>query len=264
MQINANGISIHYQIDGPENAPWLTMSHSLAANLDMWEWQMPALTEHFRVLRYDTRGHGQTDAPDNDYSLKLLTDDLFGLLYALGIEKTHYVGLSMGGMIGQTAALYTQEKFLSLSLCDTSSHIPPSAHSTWLKRIDLARAQGMSALVDGTIDRWFSSTYQQNFPVEVNKIREMILATPVAGFCGCAHAIMGLNVTQDISAITLPTLVLVGEDDPGTPVSAHEVIHNRIGGSQFDILPNALHFSNVEQDDAFNQALLSFLTEHTN
>ena len=264
MQISANGLSIHYQIDGPDNAPWLTMSHSLAANLHMWEWQMPMLTKHFRVLRYDTRGHGQTDAPAGEYSLPMLANDLLGLLDALSIEETHYVGLSMGGMVGQTAALSAPERFLSLSLCDTSSQIPPAAHDTWLERIALARDGGMRAMVDGTIDRWFSSAYQKSNSADVDKIRAMILATPVAGFCGCAHAIMGLNVTQAISAITLPTLVLVGEDDPGTPVAAHEVIHNQIDGSQFVILPNALHFSNVEQQDAFNQALLSFLNEQAN
>ena len=124
MQLTANGISIHYRLDGPEDGPMVTMSHSLAANLHMWEWQMPALTQRYRVLRFDTRGHGQTDAPEGDYSLDLLADDLFGLLDGLGVETTHYVGLSMGGMIGQLAALKDQSRFASLALCDTSSQVP--------------------------------------------------------------------------------------------------------------------------------------------
>ena len=264
MQASANGISIHYEVDGPDEAPWLTMSHSLAANVHMWEWQLPVLTQKFRVLRYDTRGHGETDAPEGEYTLEVLASDLFGLLETLGIEKTHYVGLSMGGMIGQVAALISPEKFLSLSLCDTSSQIPAAAHPTWRGRISLAGNESMTALVDGTIDRWLSGAFQKNAPTEVDKIRAMIVATPVAGFCGCAHAIMGLNVTDAISAITLPTLVMVGEDDPGTPVAAHQVIHEKIAGSRLVILPNALHFSNVEQQDAFNHALLSFLDEQIN
>lgn len=263
MQVSANGITIHYEIDGRDDAPWLTMSHSLAANLHMWEWQMPLLTKRFRVLRYDTRGHGDTEAPEGEYDLQTLADDLFALLDALEIDKTHYVGLSMGGMIGQTAALISPQRFLSLSLCDTSSQIPPAAHPTWRERIALARSEGMTALADDTIDRWFSAAYQKNAGSQVDKIRAMIVATPVAGFCGCAHAIMRLNVTAKLSAIAIPTLVLVGEDDPGTPVAAHEVIHEQIAGSQLVILANALHFSNVEQQHAFNTALLSFLDQQT-
>ena len=264
MHTSANGISIHYEVDGPEDAPWVTMSHSLAANLHMWEWQMPELTKSYRVLRYDTRGHGETDAPEGEYTLETLAGDLFALLDALGIAKTHYVGLSMGGMIGQSAALMSQERFLSLSLCDTSSQIPTAAHATWQDRIATARGQGMAALVDGTIDRWFSDTYQKGSKSEVDKVRAMILATPVNGYCGCSHAIMQLNVTERISAITVPTLVLVGEDDPGTPVAAHQVIHEQIQGSRFVVLPSALHFSNVEQQDEFNQTLLSFLNQPPN
>lgn len=264
MHTTANRISIHYEVDGPEDAPWITMSHSLAANLHMWEWQMPVLTKRYRVLRYDTRGHGGTDAPEGEYNLETLAGDLFGLLDALGIDRTHYVGLSMGGMIGQTAALMSQDRFTSLSLCDTSSQIPAAAHATWRERIGTARNDGMQALVDGTIDRWFSDTYQKSSKSQVDKIRAMILATPVNGYCGCSHAIMHLDVTERISAITLPTLIVVGEDDPGTPVAAHQVIHDKIGGSRFVVLPSALHFSNVEQQDAFNQALLSFLNEQPN
>ena len=153
MRVDANGISINYRFDGPESAPIVTMSHSLAANLDMWQWQMPALAA-YRVLRYDTRGHGGTDAPGGEYSLDMLADDLFALLDALGIGNTHYVGLSMGGMIGQTAALKDQSRFRTLSLCDTSSRIPPEAGPVWEERVATARGQGMEALVDSTIERW--------------------------------------------------------------------------------------------------------------
>ena len=194
----------------------------------------------------------------------MLAGDLFALLDALEVGKTHYVGLSMGGMIGQAAALISQDRFISLSLCDTSSQIPVAAHPTWQERIRTARSDGMTALVDSTIERWFSQAFQESSVAEVDKIRAMILATPVAGFCGCAKAIMGLDVTDKISAITRPTLVLVGEDDPGTPVAAHEVIRDRIAGSRMVVLPHALHFSNVEQQDAFNDTLLAFLNEHSN
>ena len=198
MQIEANGISVHYSIDGPENGPVVVLSHSLAANFAMWDWQMPVLSP-YRVVRYDTRGHGGTDAPVDDYTLDLLADDLFALLDALDLGPVHYVGLSMGGMIGQTAAIKDQSRFLSLSLCDTSSAVPEALRGTWKDRIGAARSSGMESLVDGTIDRWFSADYQTRSSAEVDKVRDMIRATPVEGYCGCCHAIMGLNVTDRLT-----------------------------------------------------------------
>ena len=261
MRVDANGISIHYRFDGPESAPLVTMSHSLAASLDMWQWQMPALSE-YRVLRYDTRGHGGTDAPAGEYSLNMLADDLIALLDALGIETTHYVGLSMGGMIGQTAALRDQSRFRTLALCDTSSRIPSEARPVWDERIATAREQGMEALVESTIERWFSKGYCERQAAEVDKVREMIRTTSVDGYCGCCAAIARLDLTDRISAIERPVLLIVGEEDPGTPVAAHEVIRDRIAGSELVVLPEALHFSNVERQADFNRALVDFLSRH--
>ena len=190
MRIDANGISIHYSIEGPDDGPVVVLSHSLAANLAMWDWQMPVL-EDFRVVRYDTRGHGGTDAPAGEYTLEMLADDLFGFLDALNLDTVHYVGLSMGGMIGQTAALKDQSRFLSLGLCDTSSVVPLAGKEAWTERIAVARAEGMEAVMPSTIERWFSPEYQKNESGEVDKIREMIRSRPVDGFCGCCHAIMG-------------------------------------------------------------------------
>ena len=258
MRVDANGISINYRLDGPESAPLVTMSHSLAASLDMWQWQMPALAE-YRVLRYDTRGHGGTDAPAGEYSLDMLADDLFALLDALGIEATHYVGLSMGGMIGQTAALEDQSRFRTLSLCDTSSRIPPEAGPVWEERIATAREQGMEALVESTVERWFSEGYRERAPAEVDKVRNMIRTTSIDGYCGCCAAIARLDLTDRISVIEQPVLLIVGEEDPGTPVAAHEAIRDQIAGSELIVLPEALHFSNVERQADFNRALVGFL-----
>src|SRR5438874_3123175 len=142
MKVTANGINLNYTLDGPANAPVVTMSHSLATDLSMWDPTVPALSG-FRVLRYETRGHGKTDAPKAAYTLDQLADDALALLKALGIAKTHWVGLSMGGMIGQTLALKSPGTFLSLSLCDTSSRIPAEAKSQWADRIKTAESQGM-------------------------------------------------------------------------------------------------------------------------
>ncbi len=262
MRINANGIQLNYEATGPADAPIVVMSHSLAATHAMWNPQMEALKD-YRVLRYDMRGHGDSDAPDMDYSLDMLADDLFGLMDALKIDKAHYIGLSMGGMIGQTAALKDQSRFLSLALCDTSSRIPPEMRGAWDERIADARSGGMEPLVEATMARWFSAEFMENDPETSDWVRDMIRNTKVSGFCGCCRAIQGLDLTDRISAITVPTQMIVGEDDPGTPVSAHEVMHEKIEGSELVVLPNALHFANVEQKDAFNDAYTNFLGRHS-
>ena len=216
-----------------------------------------------RIIRYDMRGHGESDAPAMDYSLEMLADDLFGLMDALEIDQAHYIGLSMGGMIGQTAALKDQSRFLSLSLCDTSSRVPPELRGAWDERIATAQADGMEALLEGTMERWFSAEYMENEPEECDRVRDMIRNTKVSGFSGCCRAIQGLDLTDRISAISVPTQMIVGEDDPGTPVAAHKVMHEKIAGSELVVIPNALHFSNVEQKDAFNNAYIGFLGKHS-
>ena len=261
MKVTANGIEIHYRLDGPAGAPVVVMSHSLAAHVGMWEDQLPILSD-YRVLRYDTRGHGGTDAPEGEYTLGQLAGDLLGLLDALRVEKAHFVGLSMGGMVGQTAALRDPGRFLTLSLCDTSSRVPPEGRALWSERIAAARSGGMESLVASTIDRWFSAGFQAAAPERVERVREMIRATPVAGYCGCCAAIRDLDVTGRLAEIRVPTLLVVGEHDPGTPVAAHEVIRDRIEGARLVVIDDALHFTNVERTDAFNAALGGFLAEH--
>jgi len=259
MQLTANGISMCYEVDGPGDGPVVVLSHSLATNLAMWERQLPALTPRYRVLRYDTRGHGRSAAPAGEYSLELLADDLFCLLDGLGMDQVHLVGLSMGGMIGQVAALRDPGRFASLVLCDTASQVPPAAHPAWRERIDTARSEGLEALVEPTIERWFSDGFQRAAATQVDQVRAMIRATPVTGYCGCAAAIMGLDLSDSLAAIQLPTLVMVGADDPGTPVAGHRLIHQRIVGSELVVIPDALHLCNIEQATRFNAALTGFL-----
>jgi 3-oxoadipate enol-lactonase len=259
MKVTANGISVNYAVEGPANAPVVTMSHSLATDLSMWDPTVPALKDRFRVLRYETRGHGQTEAPKGSYSLEQLADDALALLKALGIARTHWVGLSMGGMIGQTLALKAPEVFLSLSLCDTSSRIPPEAKPQWQDRIKTAETQGMEPLVEPTLARWFTEPFRKSRKDVVDRVARMIRTTPAAGYVGCCHAISALDITDRIGAIKIPTIAIVGEDDPGTPVAAHRVIREKIAGAKLEILKSAAHLSNMEQPDAFNAALTRFL-----
>lgn len=259
MKIRVNDIDVNYVLEGPAGAPTITLSHSLATDLSMWDPQAKALASRYRVLRYDTRGHGGTDAPAGAYSLSQLADDARGLLKALGIARTHWVGLSMGGMIGQTLALSTPETLQSLSLCDTSSRIPTEAQPLWDERIAVAEAKGMDPHVEPTVARWFTPKFVDARPDVVNPVRDMIRRTSARGYAGCCHAIRALDLTDRLSVITLPTLIIVGAQDVGTPVAASKAIQERIKGSELVILDPASHLSNLEQPEAFTQALQKFL-----
>jgi 3-oxoadipate enol-lactonase len=258
MNIEANGITMRYTLEGPAGAPVVTLSHSLATHAGMWDATAPALAS-FRVLRYDTRGHGGTEAPAGPYSLDVLAADALALLEALGIQRTHWVGLSMGGMIGQTIALKRRGALLSLALCDTTSRVPPEARGTWAERIATAEAQGMEPLVEPTIARWFTPDFIRTRPEVVDRVRAMIRETPARGYAGCCHAIAQLDLTDRLGEIGIPTLVVVGEEDQGTPVSAARTIHEHVKGSQLIVLKSASHLSNIEQPEPFNQAVKHFL-----
>ena len=259
MNITVNGISVHYTLEGPASGPVITMSNSLASNLSMWEPQMPVLTSHYRVLRYDTRGHGGTEATAGPYSLDELSEDVRALLRALGITRTHFIGLSMGGMIGQIIAIKYPQMLQSLVLCDTMSRVPTEAKPMWDDRIHTAETGGMEPLVEPTLARWFTEPFRQKGSPILDQVRTMIRSTPPRGYTGCCHAIAALNLTDHLKAITLPTLIIVGEDDPATPVAASHVIHEQVRGSELVILKSAAHLSNLEQPEAFNQALTAFL-----
>ena len=261
MKISANGISMNYTFDGPANAPVVTMSHSLATDFGMWDPTVPALTGRFRVLRYETRGHGKTEAPRGAYSLDQLADDALALLRELGIQKTHWVGLSMGGMIGQALALKAPQVLKSLSLCDTSSRIPPEAKPLWDERVHTAETKGMEPLVEGTLARWLTTPFRERGGEVVERVRGMIRSTNPVGYIGCCQAISSLNLTDRIGVIKSPTLIIVGEEDQGTPVAASRVMNEQIKGSQLAILKSAAHLSNMEQPEAFTQALVGFLSK---
>lgn len=261
MKLEVNGIHINYEISGKEGAKVVVLSHSLSSSMIMWEPQLEVLEPHFQVLRYDMRGHGQSDAPEGAYTLEQLAGDVIGLLDALGLKTVHFVGLSIGGMIGQCLGLNHADRLDRLVLCDTTAVIPTEARQLFVEREQAAREKGMAALVQGTLERWFTPGYLQENPPVVDKIRDQVLATPVAGYTGCSQAILGLNYLDRLSEIHLPTLIMVGEDDPGTPVSASEAMHERIPGSRLEVLPHAAHLSNIEQAQTFNAHLMGFLRE---
>jgi 3-oxoadipate enol-lactonase len=261
QHIQANGINIAYRIDDPTSgaadAPTLILSNSLMSSVDMWNDNMAALTAKYRVVRYDTRGHGQTQVTPGPYSIALLAQDLVGLMDALQIKKAHLVGLSMGGMICQYVGANHPERVLSLGLCDTASEMPP--RSLWDDRFATAKAQGIAGLVDGTIKRWFVADFVASAPAKIDAVRTMILKTPVEGYLGCASAVRDMAQSTMLLKIKAPTLVLVGRDDPACTVDQATVLHRMIAHSSMVILDNAAHLSNIEKPTEFNSALLSFL-----
>ena len=261
MEARVNDTVINFEIEGPEGAPVVTFSHSLATTLDMWELQVLALRDSYRVLRFDTRGHGKSSITPGPYTMERLTADVVGLLDYLDIQRTHFVGLSMGGMIGQIMALLYPQRLQKLILCDTASSVPSEVAPIWIERIRTAETKGMTALAKETLERWLSEDFRRDRPEETKRVRNMIIQTPVPGYVGCSRAISEFDVSRELSKVTVPTLIMVGEKDPGTPVSAAEAIQRQIHGSELVVIPGALHLTNIEAPFIFNQSLLSFLAK---
>lgn len=258
--ISANGIRMCYQLDGPAGAPVVMLSNSLLTDTRMWDRQVEALSAKYRLLRYDTRGHGGTEATSGPYTIDLLATDAIALMDALDIRRAHFVGLSMGGMIAQRVAHDHPDRIGALVLCDTACHLPPA--SAWNDRIALAQSKGTSAFIGPMTERWLTAPFRAAHPELLATMGEIISRTAVDGLVGCASAIRDMNQCDLLGAIRHPTLIVVGEQDVGTPVAAARVLHEGIRGSQLCIIPNAGHLPNIEQTAAFNAALLAFLAAH--
>lgn len=255
-RIEVNGLSMAYELSGPQEAPTVVLSHSLAADRTMWRGQISALGA-YRVLCYDFRGHGATQVTPGPYSINQLAEDTAGLIQALDLAPVHFVGLSLGGMIGQVLGVKHASLLSTLVLCDTASHLAPP--SLWDERIAMALEQGMEALAPATVERWFTAAFRASHGAAVEGIAATIRATPAEGFAGCCGAIRDMDLRGTLAAIAKPTLVMVGADDAATPPSASEAIAGEIAGAQLVILEKAAHLSNVEQAQAFNETLLGFL-----
>jgi 3-oxoadipate enol-lactonase len=261
MKTKVNGITVRYDISG--EGPWLVMSHSLAWDSSMWDPFMPALTKKFKVLRYDTRGHGGSDLTPGPYTLELLAEDAHALLASLGTGAVHWVGLSMGGMVGQTFAVKYPDMIRSMVLADTTSRFPEEAGPQWLSRIKLAETEGMKAIADHLLGRWFTAPFVSAQPDLMQKVSAAIQATPVGGFTACAHAVRQINVTEQLRALKFPALVMVGEFDPGTTPPQARALHEAKPNSELVVIPSAAHMSCTEQPKAFEEHMLKFLTRMT-
>lgn len=259
MIIEANGIRVNCELSGKKQAPAVVLSHSLACSMVMWRPQLDLLESRFQVLRYDTRGHGGSDTPPGPYTMEQLIDDAVAVLDELNLDRVYWVGLSMGGMIGQGLALDHPQRIERLVLADTAAVIPDEAQPLWQERSDDVQRWGMQAVAEATLGRWFTPDYLKENPPGIEQVRQQILDTPVAGYLGCSEAIRRLNYLDRLSAIEAPTLIMVGADDPGTPVAASEAMHAKIKDSSLVVIPDAAHLSNIEQAQYFNDNLIEFL-----
>jgi len=252
----SDGIHLNYEISGPGDAPPLVFSNSLGTNLNMWDGQMAEAERQWRVIRYDQRGHGGSDAPAGDYALDRFGLDVIDLLAALGIEKTAFCGLSMGGMTGLWLALNHPGRFSRMALCNTSAFLPPP--DLWNDRIRAVSEGGMSAIDQAVMERWFTDTFRAAQPDEAERIRQMILTTKPQGYAGCSAAIRDMDQRGAIGAIEMPALIVIGAHDPATPPDHGELIAATITGAQ-SVTLDAAHLSNIEQPEAFNRAVFGFL-----
>lgn len=257
MKVSANGVSIHYAVDG--HGPWLTLAHPLGADLTVWDDLVPALAAHFRVLRYDSRGHGQSDVPHGPYTIGQLAADAAALLNSLEIPSTHFVGISMGGAVAQQLALDAPERIESLTLIDTTSGYDATDAATFRERAAKARHGGMKALADGTMERWLGKRFRKHEPELTERIRHRVAHTDPEGFAASCEALAAFDVRSRLSEIELPTLVLVGENDPSTPPAVARRIAEGIAGARLEIVPDAAHLSIVEQKQLVTNALATFL-----
>jgi 3-oxoadipate enol-lactonase len=251
-----DGCPIHFEIEGRSDAPVLMLSNSLGTNLHMWDDQVAPFTEHFRLLRYDRRGHGQSGAPKGPYSMERLGRDVLAVLDGLKIDKINWCGLSMGGMVGMWLGANAPARINKLILSNTNFHYADKA--PWSDRIKLIQDKGLGALVGPNMERWFTKGFRDRAPDAVARITEEFLKTPVQGYIACCEAIRDMDFTASNPRIAAPTLVIVGTQDPATPPSAGEAIHHQIKGSKLAAL-DAAHISNMERPKEYADTVLGFL-----
>lgn len=253
--VAGDGCRIAYRLDGREGAPVLALSNSLGTAMAMWEPQMAVFSRHFRVLRYDSRGHGRSGAPAGSYSIDRLGRDVVELLDALGIARVSFCGLSKGGMVGQWLGWRAPERLDRLVLANTSACMGPP--EGWDARIRTVLAEGMGAMAEPVLQRWFRPAFLEAAPHAVAPVRAMLLATSPAGYAGCCAAIRDMDQRPLLPLIQAPTLVIAGTHDPATPIDHAEQLAREIPDARLVAL-DAAHLSNVEQPGAFASAVLDF------
>ncbi|OWW22504.1 3-oxoadipate enol-lactonase [Noviherbaspirillum denitrificans] len=255
---SVNGIKLHYQLDGDPSLPVLVLSNSLGTSLSMWDPQIPEFSRHFRVLRYDTRGHGQSEVAPGPYNIATLAADVIALLDHLEIPCAHFCGLSMGGSTFMYLALHYPARVRKLILCNTGAQIGTA--DGWNSRIDIVKREGMTAIAQAVVSRWLTPAYSQQHPEQVATLTNMLLATPAEGYAAACAAVRDNDLRDVIAGISAPTLVIAGTGDVPTPPADGQFMRSHIPGARY-VEFDAAHISNQQQPEAFTRAVVQFLTE---
>lgn len=255
--IDAEGCPIHVEIEGPDHAPVLMLSNSLGTTLAMWDEQVRSFTQHFRLLRYDRRGHGGSGVPKGAYTMERLGRDVLAILDALSLKTINWCGLSMGGMEGVWLGANAGDRVERIVLANTATYYPDK--TIWNERLTMVRAKGVPAFAAPNMERWFTPGFRERSPQVIARIQEMFAATPLDGYLGCGAAVRDMDHRALLGKITAPTLVIAGQHDMATPLEGNEFIKNDIAGAELAVL-DAAHLSNIEQPAAFSDVVLEFLT----
>jgi 3-oxoadipate enol-lactonase len=254
--LESGDAGIHYALEGPSESPVLVFSNSLGANFSMWDAQVSALRKRFRVLRYDTRGHGQSSFTPGPYSIEQLAKDVIALLDALHLDRVHFCGLSMGGMIGMWLGAHASERLNHLVLCNAGAKIGTT--ETWNARIEAVRKNGMTSVASAVVERWFTPAFRQKATGTIANTLKMLEETNPDGYAACCAAVRDFDFREQVSNIRLPTLVISGAHDPATPPADGRFLAHQIPGARYVEL-DAAHLSNLEDRYRFNNELAAFL-----
>jgi 3-oxoadipate enol-lactonase len=250
-------IEVHHAVDGPGSAPTVVLSNSLGSTPAMWDPQFPALADRLRVMRYDHRGHGSSPVPRGPYELADLGADVLSLLDRLGLQRVHWCGLSLGGMVGMWMAINAPERIDRLVLCCTSARLGPP--EMWADRAATVRAHGVDAIADAGIERWLSPGFIEREPEIAAGVRAMLVATPAAGYAECCGVIERMDQVPSLGEIRAPTLVIAAEDDPATPPEHGALIASTVPGAQLAVVRDARHLATIEQPAAMTELILGHL-----
>lgn len=255
----AGGVTLHTRQDGPEGAPWLILSNSLGSTLEMWDDQIPALAANHRVLRYDTRGHGRSDAPAGPYSFADLAGDVIGLMDALGIERAGFMGLSLGGMTGLGLALDHAARISRVVCADARADAPPPVQTMWDERIAKVRAGGLEAIVEGTLAGWLTPEWHSANPQRLAAIRAMVLSNDPGGYVACCQALKGLDYLRRLDGIAVPLRYVGGALDKGAAPEVMQAMARATPGAEYRTIAGAAHVANINAPEGFAAAIADFL-----
>jgi 3-oxoadipate enol-lactonase len=251
-------VNLNYRFDGPADAPVLVLSHSLGCSVAMWEPQLAAFGERFRVLPYDHRGHGASPAPPGPYSIDEFGNDVVELLDSLGLERVRFCGLSLGGAVGIWLGAYAPERLERTVLCCTAARF--ATPEIWAERAaTVRRAQSVEPLADAVMERWFTPEFRRDRPERVGEVRAMLVATPAEGYAASCDALAECDLRDVLARISVETLVVAGANDPATPPAQAEELVAAIPGSRLEVIADTAHLANIEQTDVFNRTILDFL-----